>query len=132
MLTADLSCWLASMYPMGALGEYTCIIGRPLGESLLEICGFDCVFVATMLVEMSVIGKGEVESDRELIPEVLDESVPLMLLCCTTRLSAGMGIGRTIEFETGFPEQTMEEVSATVLVVVGETIGAAMLVRNFW
>lgn len=79
---------------------------------------------------MSVIGNGEVESDRELIPEVLDESVEPMLPGCTIRLSAGKGIGRIMELEVGEPEFTIE-VSAIVLVAEGDTIGPAKLVRTF-
>ena len=129
MLTADLSCWLESTNPIGPVGEYTCIMGTPVGESLLEIWGLDWVFVAMMLVAgMSDTGRGEVDSERELIPEVLEESVPLMLFCWISRLSAGMGMGLTTEFETGDPVLKIEELSATVLVDVGEM---AMLVNIF-
>lgn len=79
-----------------------------------------------LLVEISDIGRGEVESDKELIPEVLAESVPLMLFC-TKRLSAGMGMGLTTELETGDPALMTDEVSATVLVTVGETSDSGTL-----
>ena len=66
-----------------------------------------------LLTELSVIGSGDVESDIELIPDVLAESVPAELFSRPIP-SACMGTGRTTP-APGELAVLLIEVSATVL-----------------
>lgn len=71
--------------------------------------------VERLLTELSVIGSGDVESDIELIPDVLAESVPAELFSRPIP-SACMGTGRTTP-TPGELAVLLIEVSATVLAV---------------
>ena len=69
-----------------------------------------------LLTELSVIGSGDVESDIELIPDVLAESVPAELFSSSPIPSACMGTGRTTP-APGELAALLMEVSAIVLAV---------------
>ena len=75
------------------------------------ICGVD-----RLLAEFSVIGSGDVDSDIELMPDVLAESVPAELLSRPIP-SAGIGTGLTTP-APGELAALLIVVSATVLATV--------------
>ena len=106
-----------------AVGEYTCIMGRGVvGENWLDMWGVDC---ALLLLGISSMGCGEADSDMELIPDVLEESV-LLILFCTARVSAWRGMGRTGVLGAGETEHSAE----VLVVMVGETTGLAVVVMT--
>lgn len=73
-----------STYPM-AEGEYmACMKGEAI--ELVGIRGVEralksAPLVATIGLSASAMGRGEFDSDIELMPDVLEESVPLLRIC---------------------------------------------------
>lgn len=73
------------------------------------------------------MGRGDADSDIELMPEVLAESVPAELLSRPSPPSACMGTGRTTP-DPGELAALLMEVSATVLAASAACVTAAAVV----